>query len=109
MSKVIYKDTETDRQIIIEVGPKEKLASYIEVLWDERSDGPLDARDEANLGGLVREQDGSLSLDQAELDSANQVKADAASARDSRQAKIDRVKAGTASTRDMQELLGELF
>lgn len=35
------------------------------VVWDERKDGPLPASDEARVGGLARNPDGTLFLDAA--------------------------------------------
>ncbi len=44
------------------------------VVWDERVDGKLSAQNESSVGGLVRAQNGTLSVDAAKLATARAAK-----------------------------------
>lgn len=67
MRKVIFVDPKGDQKLIV-LGNGGRLSSELAVLWDERFDGPLDLADEAKVGGLTREANGTLSFNQVTKD-----------------------------------------
>ncbi len=81
------------------------------VIWDERYDGVFKQSDEDNLGGLIRSGK-NLNLDQSMKDVQTNKRLAIAAAKkaisDNKQAMLVKLKAGTASISDMNNILADL-